>query len=316
MVRWLSLDVLKGIALWAMIAHHVNKWTGGRVDERFWGYDRLVVTDLAAPMFGMALGAAALVVGSRVTRATHLRRPLLRWAQIFLVGVAIDFATHHGRIEGQGVLPTLAVVGAAITLASAARMRNPWAWWLVAGSSALLCVPATGRTGDGLGELLIGGPFALPVYGVFGAAGAAVAAHALGRTERSLPLWRAAIGVVVVGLVAAQVGGGAVAPTGAWPPARYPGHLSFTLWGLAATLVVWGVVRVLARPGHAVTEAVARAGRRTLPVFAGHFAVKILLQRLHLTGDLDTWRWGLVVWAAIIAGCALTTIPRRRSRPG
>ena len=30
-VRWHSLDVLKGVALWAMIAHHFQKWTGGDV---------------------------------------------------------------------------------------------------------------------------------------------------------------------------------------------------------------------------------------------------------------------------------------------
>ncbi|MEX2292434.1 MAG: heparan-alpha-glucosaminide N-acetyltransferase domain-containing protein [Acidimicrobiales bacterium] len=313
--RWHSLDVLKGLALWAMIAHHVNKWTGGRIDERFWGYDHFIVTDLAAPMFGVGLGAAAVVVGSRINSRRDLPKPVWRWTQIFLVGVAIDFATHHWRIVGRGVLPTLAVVGLAVTLLVAAGLRSPWGWWLVAAGCVLLCVPATKLSGDSLVVLLISGPFALPVYGVFGAAGAAIAAHALGRPERSLPLRRAAIGVLVTGLVVSEVSRGVVAPEGVWPPARYPGHLGFTLWGLVATLVIWAVARATLRPGRAIAEAVARAGRRTLPIFAAHFVVKIALQRTHLTGDLDTWRWGLVVWTAVIAGCALTTIPwspRRR----
>ncbi len=308
--RWHSLDVLKGLALWAMIAHHVNKWTGGNIDERFWGYDHFIVTDLAAPMFGVALGAAAVVVGSRIVRSADLPKPVWRWAEIFLVGVAIDFATHHGRVEGRGVLPTLALVGLTIMLLVFAGLRNPWGWWLVAAGSVLLCVPATDVAGDGLLVLLISGPFALPVYALYGAAGAAIAAHALGQPERALPLWRATAGILVVGLVASQLARGAVAPEGVWPPARYPGHLGFTLWGLVATLVIWAVVREVLRPGHALAEAVARAGRRTLPIFAAHFAVKIALQHTQLTGELDTWRWGLVVWAGVIALCALTTIRR------
>ena len=47
-----------------------------------------------------------------------------------------------------------------------------------------------------------------------------------------------------------------------------------------------------------------------MPIFAAHFAVKIALQHTQLTGELDTWRWGLVVWAGVIALCALTTIRR------
>lgn len=309
-LRWHSLDVLKGLALWAMIAHHINDWAGGRVRDRFWGFDHFVVTDLAAPMFGLALGAAAVVVGSRISRAADLTKPVWRWAQIFLVGVAIDFATHHGRVEGRGVLPTLALVGLMIMLLVAAGLRSPWAWWLVAVGCVLLSVPATRVAGDSFVVLLIGGPFALPVYGVFGAAGAAVAAHALGQPERALPLWRSAVGVLGVGLLLLEVDRGGVAPGGVWPPTRYPGHLDFTLWGLVATLVLWAVAREVLKPGHAAAEAVARAGRRTLLVFAAHFVVRIALQRTHLIGDLDTWRWGVVVWAGVIALCALATIPR------
>lgn len=308
--RWHSLDVLKGLALWALIAHHFQKWTGGEIDGRFIGFDHYVVTDLAAPLFAIALGAAAVVVGDRIERWGDLTRPVWRWIQILLVGLAIDLVT-HGAIEGRGVLPTLAILGLTINLAVAAGVRQPWAWWAVAAACAVLAVPATDVGGDDPLTLLVHGPFALPVYGVFAAGGAAVAAHALGRPERALPLVRSALGVLAVGLAAATLGGGVVAPKGVWPPARYPGHLGFTLWGLVASLVIWAAARQLL-PGHrALGAAAARAGRRTLLVFAAHFAVKLALRQADLIGELDTWRWGIATWVAVAAVCAATTIPRQ-----
>ena len=313
--RWHSLDVLKGLALWAMVAHHFQKWAGGDVDARFVGFDHLVVTDLAAPLFAVGLGAAAVVVGSRVPDVAHLRSPVWRWTQILLIGLAIDLVTHDLLIEGRGVLPTLAILGLLVTLATFVGVRSPWAWWGIAGLCTVLAVPATRLTGDDPFRLLLHGPFALPVYGVFAASGAAMACHGLGRAERALPLWRAAAGVLVAGLLVGTLGGGVVVPDGLWPPARYPGHLSFTLWGLVASLVIWALARALLPAGGAVSEAVARAGRRTLLVFAAHFAVKVVLDQLGLLGDLDTRAWGLATWAAVIVVCAASTIPRRSPTP-
>ena len=176
-------------------------------------------------------------------------------------------------------------------------------------------MPATEVVGDAPLLLLLNGPFSLPVYGVFAAAGAAVAAHDLGRPERSLPLVRAAMGVLVVGLLAAVVAGGVVAPEGVWPPARYPGHLGFTLWGLVASFVIWAVVRAALPAGSWLGEAAARAGRRTLVVFAAHFAVRFVIRQAGLLGDLDTRGWGWAAWAAVIAVCAASAAPRRSSSP-
>jgi hypothetical protein len=196
-------------------------------------------------------------------------------------------------------------------LATFLGLRSPVAWWGAAVLCAVVAVPATGLSGDGLLTLWVGGPFAAPVYGVFAAVGAAVAAHGLGRTERSLPLWRSTAAVLVAGLALAAVGGGAVAPEGIWPPARYPGHLGFTLWGAVASLVLWGAVRAVLRPGTVLGDAVARAGQRTLVVFAAHFTVKIVLDALGVLNDLDTRAWGIATWIAILAICVATTIPRR-----
>ncbi len=313
--RWHSLDVLKGLALWAMIAHHFQEWTGGEVDGRFVGFDHFAITDLAPPLFAVGLGAAAVVVGDRIETWRALGRPTWRWTQILLVGLAIDLATHNGVIAGRGVLPTLAILGLSITVAVAAGLRRPWAWWLVAGGGAVLAVPATQLVGRDPLHLLLNGAFSLPVYAVFAASGAAVAAHGLGRPEHDLPLVRSAVGVLIVGLVAATLGRGVVAPEGVWPPARYPGHLGFTLWGVVASLLIWAAARRLLPPDRPLGDAVARAGRRTLLVFAAHYVVRIALKQAGLTGELDTWRWGLATWAAVAAVCAATTIPRSVPRP-
>lgn len=311
--RWHSLDVLKGLALWAMIAHHFNKWAGGPVDGRFVGFDHFLVTDLAAPVFAVALGAAAVVVGSRARAGGGLRGPVRRWGEILALGLVIDWATHHLAIEGRGVLPTLAVLGLVVTLAVAAGLRHPLAWWAVTVACLLLAAPATAVRGDGVLVLLLSGPFSLPVYGVFAAAGAAVACHGMGRAEDELPLWRAAAGVLVAGLAIYAVAGGAVAPEGIWPPSRYPGHLGFTLWGLVASLAVWGLTRRLLPPGRMLSEAAARVGHRTLLVFGAHFIVKLALQRVDLIGELDTRAWGYAIWAAVVAVGALAALPTPRS---
>ena len=82
-----------------------------------------MITDLAAPVFAMALGAAAVVVGGRIDGGRDLRRPVWRWTQILLVGLAIDVVT-DGSIEARGVLPTLAILGLVITVTTAAGVRS------------------------------------------------------------------------------------------------------------------------------------------------------------------------------------------------
>ena len=308
-VRWGSLDVLRGVALWAMVAHHFALWTGGRVNQRFIGFEHFLVTDLAAPVFAVGAGAAALIVGSRIHTRPVLLARLRRWGEVLAVGVGIDLAV-DGSLDGGGVLPTLAVLGCAVMLLVAAGLRKPWQWWTVTLACVFLVAPAETVAGDDLWVRFLNGAFSLPVYGVFAAAGAAVAAHALGRSESSIPLWRASAGVLVVGLLLYATAGGAVAPDGLWPPARHPGYLPFTVWGLIATFALWAGLRRLA-PVHGVLgRAAAQAGQRTLLIFAGHYTVKLILKVLGVFHQLDTFRWGLVTWLAVALVCIVTTIPR------
>ena len=311
MPRWDSLDVLRGLALCGMVAHHFAKWTGERVGERFVGWPGFVVTDLAAPMFAVGVGAAALLVGHQVRGdRRRLGRATFRWGQVLALGLVLDLAV-GGGIDGGGVLPTLAVLGTVVMLLTMAGLHRPWQWWGIAAGCALAAVPVTrlGWTGF-LGELW-SGSFSVVVYGLFAAAGAGLAASARPAGERALPLLRAAGAVLVVGVLARLAIPQWVAPDGIWVPRRHPGDLAFTLWGLVGTLVVWAVVRRTISVGTRLGAGLARAGRRTLLVFGGHYLVKLVLQRADLLGELDTRAWGLAAWAAAGVVCAAAMLPWR-----
>src|SRR3546814_2683428 len=92
-----SLDVLRGVALYAMVVHHLLEWTGGDARERIVGFEGLAITDLAAPVFAVGLGAAAHLVGRRIVapggdRLVIGRRSLERWLRVLLAGLVIDVA--------------------------------------------------------------------------------------------------------------------------------------------------------------------------------------------------------------------------------
>jgi len=307
--------VLRGLALVLMIVHHFAQWTGGRVEERFIGFDELLVTDLAAPMFAVGVGAAAFLVGLQVRADPgRARGAAFRWGQVLLLGLAIDVAV-GGGVDGGGVLPTLAVLGALVTAVVALGLQRAWAWWGIALGCALAAVPvATGASAGFFGQLWAG-PFSIVVYGVFAAAGAALAAHADGGGERALPLLRAAAAVLTVGLFSAWLVPELLAPDGVWPPARYPGDLAFTVWGLAASLVAWAGLRFVVPATTRLGAGLARAGRRTLLVFGTHYLVKLVLQHTGRLETLDTWRWGLAAWAATAVACALAMAPASSPLP-
>jgi hypothetical protein len=58
---------MRGVALLFMLVHHLLSWTMGGVRARpaLGWIDDMAVTDLAAPMFAMGAGAAAVLVGRR-----------------------------------------------------------------------------------------------------------------------------------------------------------------------------------------------------------------------------------------------------------
>jgi len=321
--RWPALDAFRGLALCMMIVHHLAEWTGGRARHRIVGFEGFAVTDLAAPAFALGAGAAAFLVGQQIRAAgapwsslswRRARRALRRYGEVLALGLAIDIAV-GGGIDGGGVLPTLAALGALVTLGSLAGLVHPAAWWGIAAVCAVTAIPVTSANPEGLVAQLWAGSFSIVVYGVFAAAGAALAAGARGRGEGALPLLPAATAVLVFGGVVAWVAPAQTAPDGLWPPARHPGGLAFTTWGLAGSLVLWAVVRVVVPRLGRVGAGLTRAGRRTLLVFGLHYLVKLALQHGGWQGELDTWRWGLVTWGAGLVACLLATVPPSRRRP-
>lgn len=322
--RWPSLDALRGIALFAMVAHHLAEWGSRGVRHRWIGFEGFAVTDLAAPMFALGLGSAAYLVGTRVVVSAHPVRVVWsvvgKWIKVLLVAMALELGV-QGRLDGGGVLYTLFVIGLLTTGLVAAGLRSPWAWWAI----AAVCAGAAGPVQDGappaesaLEQLWTGG-FALTTYLAFAAAGAAVVAAAGRGGEAALPLWRSAAAVLAGGTLLSLLVP-ATAPEGLWPPSRHPGDLAYTVWGTAATLAVWGVLRAVLRPG-AITDGLARAGQRTLLVFGAHYCIKIVVGRAGLLGSFDTRAWGLATWAVTVAICVAATLPTpaairgRRRRP-
>src|SRR3546814_10312620 len=90
-----------------MVVHHLLEWTGGDARERIVGFEGLAITDLAAPVFAVGLGAAAHLVGRRIVapggdRLVIGRRSLERWLRVLLAGLVIDVAV-GGGIDGGGV---------------------------------------------------------------------------------------------------------------------------------------------------------------------------------------------------------------------
>ena len=318
--RWPSLDVFRGLALCFMIVHHFLDWSGGEGRRRLPGFEGFALTDLAAPAFALGLGAAGYLVGLQVRPAGaalrwgRARRALRRYGEVLALGLAIDVAV-GGGVDGGGVLLTLATLGVTVSALSAAGVRQPAAWWGLAGLAVLAAVPVAQADAVGVLPRLWAGPFSVVVYGTFAAAGAGLAAAARGRGEGSVPLLRAAGLVVVAGTAAWLVAPGAVAPAGLWPPARHPGHLGFTMWGLAGSLLLWAITRSILSSTTRVGAGLARAGQRTLLVFGAHYVVKLVLQHTGLQGTLEGTGWTIGMLMAAAVACGLAMLPRPARRP-
>lgn len=320
--RWPSLDVLRGLALCFMVVHHFLNWTGGDGRRRLPGFDGFAVTDLAAPAFALGLGAAAYLVGQQIRppggglRWARARRALRRYGEVLALGLALDLAV-DGGIDGGGVLPTLAVLGTVVSACSAAGLRRPAPWAALAVVAVVAAVPVVDADAEGVLGRLWAGSFSMVVYGTFAAAGAALAAAARGRGEEAVPLLPAAGLVVGLGTTMWLLAPAAVAPEGIWPPARHPGHLGFTMWGLAGALALWAITRSAAGEGSGLRQGLARAGQRTLLVFGAHYVVKLALQHTGLLGTLRGPAWSAVALAAALVTCGLAMAPRpARRQPG
>lgn len=307
--RFEGLDRLRGLALGAMLVHHLLSWTGGdeQVRRLLAVADGMNATDLAAPAFALAAGASVSLSTRRVAgRPGALRGALRRWAGIFAWGVAVSFAL-DGAIDGLGVLEILALVGAALAVAVATGdgRPHPLRWALAATALAAAALPsieaATGR--GGITENLLAGRFPLVSYLALGAAGAAVADTLGGREQRVRLLALAAGGAAAA--AALQAAGATV-----WPPDRTPGGLPLIVPGIVASVAAWwGLSLLRGRVG----DVLAHAGRRTLEVFVAHYGIRVVLNAGGWTGALEGLGWAAAAVATAVAGVLAAAWWDRRS---
>lgn len=311
MPRFEGLDRLRGVALWAMLLHHLLSWTIGDGARALLGTDAFAVTDLAAPIFTVAAGAAAALTarklrdrlrdgpGAGARQAT--RRALSRWLEVGAWGVGIGLLLDF-RLDSVGVLEVLALSGVAVTVVALLLAPSAAAWSLAAlaltaGSGPV--IEAAGQVG-GLWLVVFGDQFPLISYLALAAWGAAIATL-LGEREspQQLTVVAAVAALALVGLTALNLE--------VWPVARYPSGPAFLVPGLVGTLAIWAVLSHLR--DSAVSRGMARAGQRTLAIFVGHYVIRLILDAFGWTGQLSGVGWTLTAAAIAVAIAVASAMP-------
>lgn len=256
-----------------MLVHHLVGWFGGNARAALPGWPGFAVTDVAAPAFTVAMGAAVpLLVESRRRRGhgdlSVALVALRRYGLLIPLGIALRWAVGFdlGRL---GVLETLGIC--ALAVAALAPTVRPSVRLLTA-TSVLAAAPFVERAarsrGDWISTHVLTGTFPLVTYLGFALAGAAL-----------VPVIRRPDHRVIVAVVGCALALWTLALTaGGDPPDRYPGDVSFIVPGLAGTLLLYLVVTDQRLP-QLVSQAVERAGAHTLGVFVGHYGVYVVLDR-------------------------------------
>lgn len=315
--RFAGLDRLRGVALLFMLVHHLLSWTMGGVRARpLLGWiDDMAVTDLAAPMFAMGAGAATVLVARRRPRGdwSGFGGCVRRWGEIAAWGVLLGIST-DGDLDSFGVLESLAVAG--IVLSALLVLVRPsvlqWAGLAVLATAAAPVVLDHVRLGETPGPVAlvdaVAGTFPIVSYLALALWGATVAA-ALGQRERPAVLaGLAGLGAV---LLLAWVATG----HDGWAPDRGPAILPFLLPGVVATLVLWALASCI--PAGRVADGLARAGTRTLPVFVGHYAIRLVIDTGGWLGELDGPVWTAAAVATALVIFIVAALPwHRGGRPG
>jgi hypothetical protein len=277
------------------------------------GLPTMVVTDLAVPSFTLALGAAAHVVGLRLRRrrgsgALAVGR---RWIVVAACGLALGLA-FDGRIDRISILEILALCGATVTVAAFLLRPGRWGWLSFAVLATALAGPistAAGASESGWWFRLAGDKFPVVTYLALAAWGAAVASL-LRRGERVGSVARLALLAALATAVVALAGG--------WPPRRYPGDATFILLGVAASLALWALLAspAFARSVGGVARGLEVAGRRSLIVFVGHYAIRFALDGAGVLGELDRPIWVASAALVAIAICLVVSWPGSTERRG
>jgi hypothetical protein len=306
--RMLGLDRLRGLALVAMVVHHMTDWLTGDARAVLPGWSSFAVTDVAAPAFFVAAGASAsLFVAARrrrgMTRPRAAAEVLRRYGLLVPIGVGFDWLlwrhpTMFGVIEALGVT---VVVGAALAIAVGPRLPPiVAAGVLVAGMVAEWAVSGVGGW---WADELVAGKFPAVTYLGFVLVG--MAAVRTGRfADRRWGLTAAALGAGAMTLLLAL----------SVTPDRYPGGVAFVVPGLAGTALLYA----LAQCGWptwlgAASRLIQSAAAHTLGIFLAHYVVYYVL--VDRTGVARTVPGAVAVPIALLTAVALAAVAPRVPQP-
>lgn len=309
------LDVLRGVAILAMlIAHGVPfLWPTGvsRPLEMILG----AINAVASPLFGLAMGAAAALVWARpATIRTWPRRVLTdvaRGVVIFAIGMLLVELDTWVAIVLQ-VLGVLMIIGLPVAALAGAGMRPgprtdrlrwvllavtlslfllaPWVTGTVAPAPDRLANGTTGGLAELWAALVAGWSYRAVSLLPFFALGAVLAASGLLRRPRTLFGWAAPAALALV----------ALRLVGALRPAELSGGFMDQWWDLTlVVLAVAGVSGIVGFGGAALRStwrSVADLGAIALSVYA--------LQLLVLRPLMDWGAWrdsSALAWVSMVA---------------
>jgi peptidoglycan/LPS O-acetylase OafA/YrhL len=306
--RILALDRLRGLALVAMVVHHLTEWLTRDARAVLPGWSSFSVTDVAAPAFFVAAGASAsLFVAARrrrgMTRPRVAAEVLRRYGLLVPIGLTLDWLlwrhpTMFGVIEALGVT---VVAGAALAVAVGSR----WLPMLAAVTLAAGMLAESAVTGNGgwWADEVVAGKFPAVTYLGFVLVGMAVV-----RTGRFADRrWGATAAALAVAALVLLLAVGVT-------PDRYPGGLAFVVPGLAGTALVYALAQcdwpTWLGPADGLVQA---AAAHTLGIFLAHYAVYYVL--VDRTGISGTVPGAVALPAALLTAVALAAIAPRVPQP-
>jgi uncharacterized membrane protein len=305
--RLIALDRLRGLALVAMVVHHLTEWLTGDARAVLPGWRSFTVTDVAAPAFFVAAGASAslFAAGRRrrgVSRPRVAAQILRRYGLLVPIGLGLDWLLwrHPAMFGVLEALGATVVVGAALAATVPAR----WLPGLAAGTLAggMLAERVVADDHAWWASEVLAGKFPAVTYLGFVVVGMAAAGTGRLADRR----WTAtAAGVALAGAVLLLADG--------VTPDRYPGGLSFVVPGLAGTALLYALGQNRWPAWlHPADRLVQGAAAHTLGIFLAHYAIYAVVDRTGVAGSVPA---PVAVTGALLTAVALAAVAPRVPQP-
>lgn len=295
--RFDALDRLRGVALVAMLVHHLTEWQTGDARAVLPGWRSFSLTDAAAVAFFVAAGASmALFVSTRrrrrVARWRVAAQVLRRYGTLVPIGLALDWAFWRNPLMF-GVLEAL---GVTVVLAAIVAVAVPRRALPAATAAVLVAGVWSERAVEGVpawwADEAVGGKFPIVTYLGFVLVGVVAVRTGWYAGRRRV----FAVASVAVLTTVAMLADGVV-------PDRYPGDVPFVVPGLTITVIAYALgQRSWPRALAGLDTVLRRAAAHTLGIFIGHYAIYGLLRNQEMLGAIDG---AIAVPVAVVVAAAL-----------